>query len=75
MRALVYHGPGRKALEEAPDPEITDDADTRLEAAKHCGADVVVNNSREDPLTAVKDLAGGRIANRPGGHLLSRPKE
>ena len=27
MRALVYHGPGRKAWEEVPDPEITDDGD------------------------------------------------
>jgi len=34
-------------------------SDTRLEAAKHFGADVVVNNSREDPLSAVKDLTGG----------------
>ena len=27
MRALVYHGPGQKAWEEVPDPEITDDGD------------------------------------------------
>ena len=27
MRALVYHGPGQKAWEETPDPEITDDGD------------------------------------------------
>ena len=27
MRAIVYHGPGRRAFEEVPDPEITDDAD------------------------------------------------
>src|SRR5260370_1368340 len=137
MRALVYHGPGRKAWEEVPDPEITDDgdvivrddavticrtdlhilkgdvpavhqgrilghearvlaggvrpgdvvavvgagpiglsaitgaqlfspshivaidlSDARLEAAKHFGADVTVNNSREDPLAVVKDLTG-----------------
>jgi hypothetical protein len=24
MRALVYHGPGHQAWQEAPDPEITD---------------------------------------------------
>jgi alcohol dehydrogenase len=34
-------------------------SDTRLEAAEHCGADVVVNNSREDPLAAIKDLTRG----------------
>ena len=34
-------------------------SDARLEAAKHFGADVVVNNSRENPLAAVKDLTGG----------------
>ncbi len=25
MRALVYHGPGNRAWQEAPDPEITHD--------------------------------------------------
>jgi alcohol dehydrogenase len=34
-------------------------ADTRLEAAKHFGADVTVNNSREDPIAIVKELTGG----------------
>jgi alcohol dehydrogenase len=29
MRAMVYHGPGRRAWEEALDPEITDDGDIR----------------------------------------------
>jgi alcohol dehydrogenase len=33
-------------------------SDARLEAAKHFGADVTVNNSREDPLTVIKDLTG-----------------
>jgi alcohol dehydrogenase len=33
--------------------------DSRLEAAKQFGADVVVNNSREDPLEAVRSLTGG----------------
>jgi alcohol dehydrogenase len=31
-------------------------ADSRLEAAKQFGADVVVNNGREDPRTAIDDL-------------------
>ena len=34
-------------------------ADTRLEAAKEFGADITVNNSREDPLTAIRKLTGG----------------
>jgi alcohol dehydrogenase len=34
-------------------------ADTRLEAAKQFGADVIVNNGREDPLAVVRDLTGG----------------
>jgi alcohol dehydrogenase len=34
-------------------------ADSRLEAAKQFGADVVVNNGREDPLEVIKGLTGG----------------
>ena len=34
-------------------------ADARLEAAKHFGADVTVNNSREDPLSVIRELTGG----------------
>jgi alcohol dehydrogenase len=36
-----------------------DKADSRLEAAKQFGADVVVNNDREDPLEVVRGLTGG----------------
>jgi alcohol dehydrogenase len=36
-----------------------DMADARLEAAKQFGADVTVNNSREDPLEVVRSLTGG----------------
>jgi alcohol dehydrogenase len=35
-----------------------DVSDARLEAAKDFGADVTVNNSRENPLTAIQDLTG-----------------
>ena len=34
-------------------------ADSRLEAAKQFGADVVVNNGREDPLAVVRELTDG----------------
>ena len=42
MRALVYHGPGQKAWEEAPDPEILDDGDiiVRVDATTICGTDL-----------------------------------
>jgi len=42
MRALVYHGPGRKAWDEVPDPEIIDDADAivRVDATTICGTDL-----------------------------------
>jgi alcohol dehydrogenase len=36
-----------------------DKADARLEAAKQFGADVVVNNDREDPLEIIRELTGG----------------
>jgi alcohol dehydrogenase len=36
-----------------------DQADSRLEAAKQFGADVTVNNSREDPLAIIRELTGG----------------
>jgi alcohol dehydrogenase len=36
-----------------------DQADVRLEAAKTFGADVTVNNGREDPLAAVQELTDG----------------
>jgi alcohol dehydrogenase len=34
-------------------------ADSRLEAAKQFGADVTINNSREDPDAIIRDLTGG----------------
>ena len=42
MRALVYHGPGQKAWEEVPDPEIPDDSDVivRVDAVTICGTDL-----------------------------------
>jgi alcohol dehydrogenase len=42
MRAFVYHGPGQKAWQEAPDPEITDDGDVivRVDATTICGTDL-----------------------------------
>jgi alcohol dehydrogenase len=42
MQALVYHGPGQKAWEEVPDPEISDEGDVivRVDATTICGTDL-----------------------------------
>lgn len=42
MRALVYHGPGQKAWEEVPKPQIIDDGDAvvRVDAVTICGTDL-----------------------------------
>jgi alcohol dehydrogenase len=42
MRAVVYHGPGQKAWEEVPDPEIIadDDVIVRVDATTICGTDL-----------------------------------
>jgi alcohol dehydrogenase len=42
MRAVVYHGPGSKAWEEVPRPEIRDDTDAvvRVDAVTICGTDL-----------------------------------
>ena len=42
MKALVYHGPGQKAWENAPKPTILDDTDAivRVDAVTICGTDL-----------------------------------
>ena len=42
MRALVYHGPGQKAWEEVPKPDIAADTDAivRVDAVTICGTDL-----------------------------------
>src|SRR6201987_3532056 len=55
MRALVYHGPGQRAWEEVPVPEITDEGDAivRVDATTICGTDLRI-------------LAGDVPEGRPG---------
>jgi len=57
MRALVYHGPGKMAWEEAPKPEIDADTDAivRVDATTICGTDLHI---LKGDLPAVPD---GRI--------------
>src|SRR4051794_11416841 len=42
MKALVYHGPGRRSWETVPDPAIREptDAVVRIETATICGTDL-----------------------------------
>jgi alcohol dehydrogenase len=42
MKALVYHGPGRKAWEDVPTPTLIDDTDAivRVDAVTICGTDL-----------------------------------
>ncbi len=42
MRALVYHGPGQRSLDEVPDPKIQADGDVvvRIDTSTICGTDL-----------------------------------
>ena len=42
MKAVVYHGPGNKTLDEVPDPKLQDDSDAvvRIDAVTICGTDL-----------------------------------
>ena len=42
MKALVYHGPGKKAVEEVPDPQIIQPTDVivRIDTTTICGTDL-----------------------------------
>ena len=83
MRALVYHGPGHKAWEEVPDPEITDDGDVivRVDAVTICGTDLhilkgdvpAVHNGRilgHEAVGTVDEIGDGVHTVRPGDRVL-----
>ena len=42
MKALVFHGPGSKAWEEVPNPQIIDNTDAivRVDCTTICGSDL-----------------------------------
>ena len=50
MRALVYHGPGRKSWDEVPDPGITDDGDVivRVDATTICGTGHTIDGTQAE---------------------------
>ena len=62
MRALVYHGPGNKAWEEVPDPELRSptDAIVRVDTTTICGTDLHI---LKGDVPAVTD---GRILGHEG---------
>jgi alcohol dehydrogenase len=57
MRALVYHGPGRKAWEQVPKPVLIDDTDAivRVDATTICGSDLHILKGD------VPEVAAGRV--------------
>jgi alcohol dehydrogenase len=62
MKALVYHGPGQKAWEEVPDPQIVDSTDVvvQVDTTTICGTDLHI---LKGDVPAVTD---GRILGHEG---------
>ena len=62
MKALVYHGPGKKAWEEVPDPTIVDPTDVivRVDTTTICGTDLHILKGDVPAVTA------GRILGHEG---------
>jgi alcohol dehydrogenase len=66
MKALVYHGPGNKAWEEVPDPEILQPTDVivRIDTTTICGTDLHILKGDVPAVTP------GRILGHEGvGHV------
>ena len=86
MRALVYHGPGQRAWEEVPDPEITDESDiiVRVDATTICGTDLhilagdvpevhpgrILGHEAVGTVDEIGDNVRRLYAGRPGSRLL-----
>lgn len=83
MRALVYHGPGSKAWEEVPKPEITaaTDAIVRVDAVTICGTDLhilkgdvpAVTEGRilgHEAVGTVESVGSGVSTRKPGDQVL-----
>src|SRR5271170_179979 len=62
MKALVYHGPGHKAWEEVPQPELQADSDAivRVDATTICGTDLHIMKGD------VPTVTDGRILGHEG---------
>ena len=62
MKALVYHGPGKRAWEDVPDPKIKEatDAIVRVDTTTICGTDLHIMKGD------VRAVADGRILGHEG---------
>ena len=83
MRAIVYHGPGRKEWEEVPDPTIVEDTDAivRVDAVTICGTDLHILKGDVPEVTdgrilgheavgTVEEVGSGVKTLRPGDRVL-----
>jgi alcohol dehydrogenase len=83
MKALVYHGPGRKAWEDVPMPTLVDDTDAivRVDAVTICGTDLhilkgdvpAVTDGRilgHEAVGTVQDVGSGVKNVKPGDRVL-----
>src|SRR3954447_23470321 len=83
MRALVYHGPGKKQWEEVPDPVLQADTDAivRVDAVTICGTDLhilkgdvpAVTNGRilgHEAVGTIVEVGTGVRTVRPGDRVL-----
>ena len=64
MKALVYRGPGQKALEDAPKPEVSAATDTivRVDATTICRTDLLVRHASSEPQHPMTTHASGGAA-------------
>ena len=83
MRALVYHGPGQKAWEDVPNPQIAEDSDAivRVDCVTICGTDLhimkgdvpAVTDGRilgHEAVGTVETVGGGVKTVKPGDRVL-----
>ena len=83
MRAVVYHGPGKKQWEDVPKPTIVDDGDAivRVDAVTICGTDLhilkgdvpAVTDGRvlgHEAVGTVEEVGAGVTTLEPGARVL-----
>jgi alcohol dehydrogenase len=83
MKAMVYHGPGKKAWEEVPKPVILDDTDAivRVDSVTICGTDLhilkgdvpAVSDGRilgHEAVGTIEEVGAGVKRVRPGDKVL-----
>ena len=69
MKALVYHGPGRRAWEEKPRPRLSDttDAVVRITTTTICGTDLHILKGDVPSVTDGRILGHEGVGDRRGG--------